>query len=175
MADLNTLIMDAIVKGIKRNAERIFDISQNTEGCFVPVNTGFLKQSGGVEPLSDGASIRYRADYAADVEFGTQGEPWSGSQDVRTRSHKRKGYTRKDGTYVSSHNVQGHNKHYENARLIGFRPKAGQKFRSQKKIYRVLSAQNATKGQFFLSRAVMQGIMSLPTDMEYHLKKLEQL
>ena len=174
MADINTLIMDAIVKGIKRNAERIFDISQNTEGCFVPVNTGFLKQSGGVEPLHNGASIRYRADYAAEVEFGTQGKPWSGTQVVRTRSHKRRGYLRKDGTFVNPHTVQAHSKHYENSRLIGFRPKDG-KGQSQKKIYRVLSAQNATKGQFFLSRAVMQGIMSLPTDMEYHLKKLEQL
>ena len=167
--------MDAIVKGIKRNADRIFDISQNTEGCFVPVNTGTLKQSGGVEALHNGASIRYRADYAAAVEFGTPGEPWSGSQDVRIRSHKRKGYTRKDGTYVSSHNVQAHSKHYENARLIGFRPKAGQKFQSAKKIYRVMSAKNATEGQFFLSRAVKQGIMFLPTDMEIYLKRLEQL
>jgi len=174
MADINTLIMDVIVKGIQRNAERIFDISQNTEGCFVPVNTGFLKQSGGIESLPDGASIRYRADYAADVEFGTQGEPWSGTQDVRIRSHKRKGYTRQDGTYVNSHNVQAHTKHYENSRLIGFRPKAG-KFRSSKKIYRVMSAKNATEGQFFLSRAVKEGIMFLPTDMEFHLKKLEQL
>jgi len=166
--------MDAIVQGIKRNAERIFDISQNTEGCFVPVNTGFLKQSGGVEPLSNGATIRYRADYAADVEFGTKGEPWSGSQDVRTRSHKRKGYIRKDGTYVNSHTVQSHTKHFENSRLIGFRPKAG-KFRSSKKIYRVMSAKNATEGQFFLSRAVLEGIMYLPTDMELYLKRLEQL
>lgn len=174
MADLNDLIMDAIVKGIKRNAERIFDISQNTEGCYVPVNTGFLKQSGGVEALPDGASIRYRADYAADVEFGTQGTPWSGTQEVRTRSHKRKGYTRKDGTYVNSHIVQGHTKRYENQRLIGFRPKAG-KFRSNQKIYRVMSANNATEGQFFLTRAVQEGIGYLPTDMELYLKRLEQL
>jgi len=174
MPDINTLIMDAIVKGIRANADRIFEISQNTEGCFVPVKTGVLKMSGGVESLSDGASIRYRAKYAADVEFGTQGEPWSGSQDVRIRSHKRSSYTRKDGTYVRSHNVQAHNKHYENARLIGFRPKAG-KFQSAKKIYRVMSAKNATEGHFFLSRAVMKGIMSLPTDMEFFLKKLEQL
>ena len=174
MADINTLIMDAIVKGIKRNAERIFDISQNTEGCFVPVNTGFLKQSGGVEPLPDGATIRYRADYAADVEFGTQGEPWSGTQEVRTRSHKRKGYTRKDGTYVNPHTVAGHTMRYENQRLIGFRPKAG-KFRSANKIYRVMSAKGATEGQFFLTRAVQEGIQYLPTDMELYLKRLEQL
>jgi len=166
--------MDAIVKGIQANADRIFQISQNTEGCFVPVNTGFLKQSGGVESLPDGASIRYRADYAADIEFGTQGESWSGSQDVRVRSHKRTGYTRKDGTYVSSHNVSGHTKHYETSRLIGFRPKDG-KGRSQNKIYRVMSAKNATEGQFFLTRAIQEGIHFLPTDMEVYLKRLEQL
>ena len=174
MADLNALIMDAIVKGIRANADRIFNISQNTEGCFVPVNTGTLKQSGSVEPLSDGASIRYRADYAAAVEFGTPGEPWSGSQDVRVRSHKRKAYIRKDGTYVNAHNVQGHKKHYENARLVGFRPKVG-KGRSQEKLYRVMSAKGATEGQYFLSRAVLQGIMFLPTDIEEYLKRLEQL
>ena len=133
-----------------------------------------MKQSGSVESINYGASIKYRADYAAEVEFGTKGEPWSGTQEVRTRSHKRKGYTRKDGTYVSSHNVQGHSKRYENSRFIGFRPKSG-KGRSQNKIYRVMSAKNANEGQFFLSRAVKQGIMSLPTDIETELKRLEQL
>ena len=98
--DINRLITDAIVKGIKSNAERIFDISQNTDGCFVPVDTGFLKQSGGVEALNDGATIRYRADYASEIEFGTPAQPWSGPQEVRTRTHKRSAYTRKDGTYV---------------------------------------------------------------------------
>jgi hypothetical protein len=174
MENLSNLIMDAITKGIKRNAERIFDISQNTEGCYVPVDTGFLKQSGGVEPLSNGASIRYRADYAAEVEFGTKGEPWSGSQDVRVRTHKRNAYTRKDGTYVSSHNVKGHNKHYENQRLIAFRPKNG-KGRSSENIYRVVSGNGATEGQFFLTRAVQEGIGFLATDMELYLKRLEQL
>jgi hypothetical protein len=174
MVDINALINDAIVKGIRANADRIFDISQNTEGCFVPVKNGILKMSGNMVPLDDGASIVYRADYAAAIEFGTPGEPWSGSQDVRIRSHKRKAYVRKDGTYVNAHNVQAHSKHYENSRLIGFRPKAG-KGRSQKKIYRVMSSKGSTEGQFFLSRAVLEGIMFLPTDIEVYLKRLEQL
>lgn len=30
-------IEQAIVKGIQRNAERVFDISQSTQKCYVPV------------------------------------------------------------------------------------------------------------------------------------------
>ena len=172
--DINRLITDAIVKGIKRNAERIFDISQNTDGCFVPVDTGFLKQSGGVEALNNGATIRYRADYAAEIEFGTPSQPWSGPQEVRTRTHKRSAYTRKDGTYVNAHRVQGHTKRYENQRLVGFRPKNG-KGRSSETIYRVMSNKGGFDGQFFLTRAVKEGIGFLPTDMELYLKRLEQL
>jgi len=172
--DINALINDAIVKGIRANADRIFNISQDTEGCFVPRKNSILAMSGDVVPLADGASIVYRADYAAAIEFGTPGEPWSGSQDVRVRSHKRTAYTRKDGTYVKAHNVKGHSKHYEDSRLIGFRPKVG-KGRSQEKLYRVMSSKGATEGQYFLSRAVLQGIMFLPTDIEEYLKRLEQL
>ena len=71
--DLNALIMDAIVKGIRANADRIFKISQDTEGCFVPRKNGILAMSGNTAPLDDGASIFYRADYAAEIEFGSPG------------------------------------------------------------------------------------------------------
>ena len=175
MTDLNDLLRSAIIKGIQKNASRIFDTAQDTEACFVPVDTGTLKQSGRVIDLVDGASIQYRADYAADVEYGTPGEPWSGTQTVYTKAHKRKGYMRKDGTYVNAHNVAGHNKRYENSRLIGFRPKTGPKQRSHRKIYRVMSAKNATEGQFFLTRALQQELPYLAQDMEQFLKELERL
>ena len=172
--DINRLITDAIVKGIKRNAERIFNISQDTEGCFVPVDIGTLKQSGEKADLNDGATIRYRADYAAEIEFGTPAQPWSGPQEVRTKTHKRSAYTRKDGTYVNAHRVQGHTKRYENQRLVGFRPKNG-KGRSSERIYRVMSNKGGFDGQFFLTRAVKEGIQFLPSDIELYLKRLEQL
>ena len=38
-----------------------------------------------------------------------------------------------------------------------------------------MSAKGATEGQFFLTRAVQEGIQYLPTDMELYLKRLEQL
>jgi len=174
MPNLHDLIKKAIVLGVQSNADRIFQISQDTEGCFVPVNTGFLKQSGRVVNLNDGASIQYKADYASEIEYGTPGESWSGTQEVRTRSHKRKGYLRKDGTYVNPHTVQAHTKRYENQRLIGFRPKAGEKFKSNQKIYRVMGAKNATEGQFFLTRAVKEGLTFLSADLEIELKRLEQ-
>ncbi|MBI2020152.1 hypothetical protein HYS94_01910 [Candidatus Daviesbacteria bacterium] len=63
-SQLNQLIYKAIVQGIQRNGDRIFNQSQQTSECFVPVDTGMLKKSGYVKQLSNGVEIGYIAPYA---------------------------------------------------------------------------------------------------------------
>lgn len=36
-SQIKKLVLEAIIKGIQRNGERIFSQSQQTEACFVPV------------------------------------------------------------------------------------------------------------------------------------------
>jgi len=56
----NAEINRIVLRGIKANADRIFDISQK----YVPVDKGFLKHSGDVYTEKDGATIIYRAPYS---------------------------------------------------------------------------------------------------------------
>ena len=166
-------IRKAISEGIYRNAERIFNLSQNTAACYVPVDTGNLKRSGVIERITGGARIAYRAPYSADVEFGIdQARPIEGVQVVHKRAVKRKGYRTANGTYVPSKTIAAHDVTYENKRLVRIRPKIS-KFEYGPPIYRVISEIKARPGQFFLTRAVKDGLEHLSGDIEFMLKRLE--
>lgn len=163
--DLHALIEQAIVDGIRRNGDRIFNTSQATELCYVPVDTGFLKMSGRVENEENGVIIRYRADYSATIEFGQETAlPITGTQRVYIRTHRRK-----NGTVV-----QGHWNEYTNKKLIGFRPKiVGSKFERGEKIWRVISEEKPRAGQYFLTRAINEELPKISGDIEFYLKRLE--
>lgn len=166
------LITQMIIKGIQRNGERIFNISQDTATCFVPVDTGNLKRSGSVEPLSNGVRIIYRAPYASEVEVGIPNDiPITGKQIVTIRTYTRKGYTRKDGVYVPATVISEHKVVYENKRLIRIRPKMS-KFQYGKPEFRVISKIRAREGQFYLTRAVSLGLENLADDIKFYLQRL---
>ena len=164
----------ALIRGIQRNGERIHNTSQDTVGCFVPVQKGLLKMSGNIpEKLPNGVEIRYRADYSYKIEFGDPGgQPYTGTQKVWTKGHWVKSYTKKNGTHVSKHWVPGHETVYENVRLVGFKPKAS-KFEKGEKIFRVLKQTPKIEPQYFLTRAAYQELPHLVEDLEFEMKKLE--
>ena len=62
---------------------------------------------------------------------------------------------------------------YENKKLIGFRPKIT-KFERGEKIYRVISIEKATVGQYYLSRAKDKELPNLGEDVNFYLKRLEK-
>lgn len=167
-------IKKVIVKGIQRNGDRIFSISQDTAGCYVPVDTGFLKASGNTEPLQNGVEIIYRADYSAKVEFGSDEREIEGTQRVYVKSHTIKKGKRKGAR------VKGHYKEYKDKKLITWKPKLGEirlfkggsKFEREDEISRVISKESKREGQFFLSRAALKGIQELPNDIEFYLREL---
>ena len=53
------------------NAERIFNLSQNTAACYVPVDTGNLKQNNKYVVYEDSVYYVNEVDYAKYVELGT--------------------------------------------------------------------------------------------------------
>jgi len=162
-------VVQAVIKGIQRNGDRVFDISQQ-EG-YVPVDTGFLKASGYVERKKNGVKIGYRADYASAIEFGIPNDvPIKGDQVVHRRTYVRRGYTRKDGAYVPPAVVPARDVVYHNQRLIPLRESA-EKGRG-KLIFRVISKIKARAGRFYLHRALQEGIKFLPEDIKYYLKDL---
>ena len=179
-SEIKKLVYKALIEGVRRNGERIFNTSQNTEGCFVPVNTGTLKKSGYTKNLPNGIEIGYTAPYAARVEAGGPAIPYSGTQVVHVQGYTRRGYTRryrKDEPrmiYVSSGSVKAHDRVYVEKRLVGFRPKFS-KFERGPLIFRLMKEQPAQEGQRFLGRAVEREILYLPEDLSFYLKRLENL
>lgn len=155
-------IKKAIILGIQRNGNRIFLRSLDTAGCFVPVDTGFLKSTGSVDHLSNGVEIKFAAPYSSDVEFGHEDRPINTTQRVYVRT-----YRRKDGSVVNGHWVE-----YKSKKVISWRPKIS-KFERGERIWRVLDKEPAQKGQLFLTRATIEKIQDLPTDIEFCLKQLE--
>jgi hypothetical protein len=153
-------IVDAIIKGVQRNGDRIFDISQDTSAGFCPVDKGTLKKSGYINYPSNGVEMGYTADYASVVEFGTEGGPIEGTQVVKVSSFRRKTKTGKVAQ------VSAHERRYENKRLIAFHPQG------QKTIYRVINEIPPKEGQFYLTRAYQAGIAHLAEDLKYELAKL---
>ena len=157
---LKKQIEEAVIRGIRRNAERIFNLSQDTASCYVPVDTGMLKRSGYINETPKGSEIGYRASYASSIEFGAPEQPITGTQTVKVKSFKRK-----DGSIV-----QAHTKKYVNKRLIRIRPKHS-KFEWGKPIFRVIDKIAEKKPQLFLTRSVRDGIPYLPDDIRFELKR----
>lgn len=157
---LHNTIKSLIIKGIQKNSQRIFDRSQDTAGCHVPVLTGKLKLSGFVRPHLQGAVIGYAAPYSSDVEFGREARPIEEVQTIYVPSHRKKNGTVVKGFYKQ---IKG--------RIIAFQPKIS-KFERGDLIYRHITEEPALKGQFFLSRAIVKEIPSLLDDMEFYFKSI---
>lgn len=165
------IVIDAIVKGIQRNGERCFDISQQTVEGYVPVDTGFLKGSGFVERLKRGVQFGYRAKYASVVEHGIANDiPIRGNQIVHIKEHMRKGYTRRDGVYVPPVRVPAHDVVYKNKRLIPIREKAT--LGRGRLTFRVIDKIKARPGKFYLHRAFEKGVKELPNDIRFYLRQI---
>lgn len=160
---LTQLIYKSIIEGIRRNGDRILSTANNTEACFVPVDTGMLRKSSYVKQLPNGVEVGFIASYAADIEFGKPTRPIVGTQEVFVRR-----FRRKDGTIVNAHT-----KRYVNKRLIAFRPKLS-KFERGEKIFRVINEEKEQSGQFFLTRAFQKELPSLPQDIEFFLREIER-
>jgi len=144
-------IIEAVVLGIQRNGDRIFDISQQK----VPVDTGNLKRSGFVNRLDNGIEMGYRAPYAAAVENGIPRDvPITGTQVVH-----RRGYTRRDGTYVPPQDIV-----YRNKRLIPMG-------RGRNLRFRVIDTIRRREGVYFLLNSIREGIRSLPDDVRFGLER----
>jgi len=138
--DIREKIKQDLILGLRRNADRIFNISQQTKKGFVPVDTGNLKRSGSVDYYSDGAVITYRASYAAVVEHGAEAHEEFVKGFAYTKRHaKRKGKKRKPGTTKVV--VKAH---------IRRMPKR--------------------EGVYYLARAVQEGIPMLAKDTDFFLK-----
>ena len=169
--DVRKIVKDAIIKGIQRNGDRIFNTSQSTESCYVPRVTGFLAHSGDAIRTPNGIKLVYVAPYSSRVEFGGPAIPYTGTQTVHIKAHKRKSYVRKDGTNVRASSVKAHDVKYKNKRLIGFRPKLS-KFERLPMIFRVLKEEKAREGQHFLGRATQKEIQHLSEDIEFYFRQL---
>lgn len=171
-ANVKKSIRDLIIKGVQRNADRIFDISQSTQACYVPVDTGMLKKSGTIEHTDKGAIIAYRTDYASDVELGIEADiPIEGEQKIYVKKHKRRAYTTSSGKRVPATIVQGHTTIYKNKRLIRMRPKHS-KFEYGDPIFRVIDKIKKREGQFYLTRALQEGIKHVGEDVAFYLRRV---
>ncbi|MFH1547151.1 MAG: hypothetical protein ABIC57_01560 [bacterium] len=137
----------------------------------MPVDKGFLKHSGNVIRTKNGIVLQYLAPYSLRVEFGGPAIPYTGTQTVHIKAHKRKSYVRKDGTNVRASSVKAHDVKYKNKRLIGFRPKLN-KFEKKPMIFRVLKEEPAREGQHFLGRSTQKEIQHLSEDIEFYLRQL---
>lgn len=125
------------------------------------VDKGTLRASGYVNMLPKGAEIGYRAPYAADIELGSPERPITGTQIVKVRS-----FRRKDGTIVKAHE-----KRYVNKRLIKFRPRLS-KAEFGKPMFRVIDKIAEKRPQLFLTRALREGLKSLPEDIAFALNRV---
>lgn len=169
-AALRKAVLKAIVKGIQRNGEAVFATSQMTG--FVPVRTGYLKNTATSQRLPNGYRIVYRASYAKTVHDGAPERPITGTQVVKVKGHKRKkkpkGRYTKGGKYKVEPGgwivVTPHERHYVNKRLVPIDPKRG--------IFRVMKKWPERKANPFLLRALKQCLPNLPNDIAFYLKKI---
>jgi len=126
-----------------------------------------IQISGGSTYILNGIIV-----HNSQVEFGIEADiPITGTQVIHRKSYRRKGYRRKDGTYIPPTMVKAHDIRYENKRLIGFRPKLS-KFEFQDRIFRVIDTIKARKGQFFLTRSVREGLPYLTEDISFLLNRI---
>lgn len=178
------IVVKAIVEGLRRNGERIFAISQKTSEGFVPVDRGILRQSGFTKRLKNGIRIGYDAPYSARVEFGQPESYFTGTQTVTIKKHRMK-------TKHGSMMIRSHTRSYVNKRLIMIRPRmdwsrgeieASYGIRipgnvTNVKIYGdpifvIMNKIPARAGQFFFTRAILEGIKKLPEDEKWALAKI---
>ena len=155
----NNILEKSIIRGIQDNTKKIYNRSQDTTGCYVPVDTGNLKSSGSVDNTTTGAKIAYTADYAAQVEKGNPATPITEITRVYVPT-----YRRKNGTVVKGHykEVQG--------KIIIFRPKIS-KFERGEQITRILKEEPAREGQRFVTRAIKRELPSILDDIANRLQK----
>jgi len=138
-------LLKAITKGVQVNGKTVFKMSQDN----VPVQTGFLKKSGGFSAKRDGWILKYNAPYAADVEGrsfqrDTEGQPKS------IAAHIRRAFRRKDGTVVKATKVKSYHASPSATHMLRGDPNRG--------------------GQY-LTRAVEGGMPSLTTSVFQALQK----
>ena len=167
MNELMDSINKQIIKSIHSYGRRVYDTSQNTEACYVPVDKGKLKMSGSISRKEDSVEISYGSesvDYASKVELGALPEPIIGDFEEYVPS-----YIRKDGT-----KVEGYFRTYHNSKPICFRPKID-KFTREERICRVMKMIPGQKGQFYLTRGVQDTISEFPAILENNLKELEKM
>lgn len=181
------LVRKSIVEGIRRNGERIFDLSQDNAKGFVPVDRGILRHSGYTRRIKGGVEIGYRAPYAYRVEFGQPEGRYTGTQVVHIKSHT--AHTKYGTVKVPAHDVM-----YENKRLVRIRSKLSWSREELEAsygvripgdvtnmkvygpyIFRVIEKLPARPGQYYLTRAVMKGILDLPKDIEWALSKVGEI
>jgi len=176
---LKQKISKAVIEGIRKNADRIFDLSQDTTAGYVPVDIGTLKLSGISEDIKGGKKIAYRTNYAAQVEFGIPEDiPITGTQKIHVPEYIRKGYKRKDGVWVPPTKVKAHEVKLVNKRVIRIKP--SRKYVEEgihkrewgKPIFRVIDKIKAREGQYFLTRSVKEGLKKLADDMEFFLRQI---
>ncbi len=167
-------IIAAMRKGIKRNAERIFDLAQDSVNGTIPVDTGNLKRSAIWVETAYGYKIVFRADYASEQEFGRKESPITGSQVVHKKSYFRKGFVRKDGVAMPPMTIKAHDVTYENKRLIAIRAKYITKSgkTKSKKIFRVINKNAEIKPHLYLTGAIQKGLPYLLEDMAFYLEKI---
>jgi len=178
------LVRKTLVEGIRRNGERIFDISQRNAEGFVPVDRGILRQSGYVRNIRKGVIIGYKASHSARVEFGQPEFHYTGSKTVTIKKHT-------IHTKYGPRTIKTHDRIYVNKRVVRIRPRAGWNKEMIEKAYGVRIPGNVSRmtvygtpifvvmsriparpGQFFLTRAVLEGIKKLPEDMKQSLKRI---
>ena len=144
--NIDKIIEKAVIEGIQRNAEAIFEQSQ----INVPVITGDLKRSGEIIETDKGAKVEYTVQYAEPVEYGRE------EQDISEEVHEVyvKPYVRRDGV-----NVKGHYKKYK-GRVISFQPKD-----SSEKIVRTITKVGEVKPRYFLTNAILEVIPEFIDDL----------
>lgn len=154
----NQSIEKSVIKGIQDNSKKIFNRSQDTTGCYVPVDTGELKASGSVKDTGTGAIISYTADHAAQIEKGNPAIPIEETTRVYVPT-----YRKKNGTVVKGHykEVKG--------KVVTFRPKIS-KFERGEPITRIMRQVPAREGQYFVSRAIKRELPSILDDIARNLK-----
>lgn len=156
-------IIKAIVRGIQRNADRIFAESQ----LQCPVDTGFLKNTGVKDDIPGGSRIAYRTSYAAVVHFGAREKPIKGTQIVNVKEYKRKSKDPKPGKKLPSVGyivIGPHVRKYVSKRLVPIDPKNG--------VFRVLNKWPERKANPFLFRAVRSMLPYLKEDIGFYLSKV---
>lgn len=171
-AHLNDAIMNAIIMGIQRTCDDIFDLSQNTQACYVPRRTGFLAMSGDVIRYPNGGEIIYRAPYSAAVELGSEGTPIAASYRETVKRHWVKPYTRKNGTRVKGHWVDKHERVIEGGKTVTWEPRLWPSKELGEKITRVIKVEGKQPAQNYLGRATIERIPNIVKNIEFYLKQI---